>query len=134
MWRHLKKIMPSKQELDAGRIERVEDHRPWGRFIQYAHNKECTVKIIEIEPGHQLSKQKHKYRDEYWISLDDGLVIIVDDTAIPFPRGSEFYIPRGTIHSVKNASTIQAGRFLEVAFGIFEETDIIRLSDKYGRV
>lgn len=133
MWRYLKKIMPSKKDMANSGVERIEDHRPWGRFIQYAQNQECTVKIIEINPEQQLSKQTHKYRDEYWISLDDGLEIHINGEEIPFPRGSEFYIPRGAIHSVKNTSFIQAGRFLEIAFGIFEETDIVRLEDKYGR-
>lgn len=125
--------MPTKKVLKNIPFERLEDHRPWGRFIQYANNQECTVKIIEIQPEQQLSKQRHKYRDEYWVSLDDGLVIYANGEAIPFPRGSEFYIPRGTVHSVRNASLLQAGRFLEVAFGIFEEKDIERLEDKYGR-
>ena len=34
------------------------DHRPWGKFTQFSHNQETTVKIIEVKPKQQLSVQR----------------------------------------------------------------------------
>lgn len=109
------------------------DIRPWGKFTQYTENEPTTVKIIEVNPGEQLSKQRHIRRDELWIALDHCLVAYVNDVAIPMDSGQKVFIPRRTIHTIKNWSSIEAARFLEIAFGHFDEDDIERLEDKYGR-
>lgn len=109
------------------------DERPWGKFTQYSHNQETTVKIIEVWAGQQLSVQKHKYRDELWVALDDGLWATLDGKDIMFRKGHQLYIPRGTVHSIRNIKKDRPLRFLEIAFGHFDEDDIERLEDKYGR-
>ena len=113
-------------------IERIVDHRPWGKFTQYVHNQEVTVKIIEVEPHQQLSLQRHQHRDEYWVALDDGLMATIDGERIGLTFSKEVYIPRGTTHTIENLNYERA-RFLEIAFGHFDEDDIERLEDKYGR-
>lgn len=118
-------------------LETKFDQRPWGYFHQFCENEAVTVKIITVNPGQQLSVQKHKHRDELWIPLDSGLVAIVGGKELEMlvDNGKAFgqvYIPRKTIHSVRNDGKTKA-RFLEVAFGIFDEDDIERLEDKYGR-
>jgi mannose-1-phosphate guanylyltransferase/mannose-6-phosphate isomerase len=107
------------------------DERPWGNFRQYSLNEPSTVKIITVTAGESLSLQRHEHRDELWIVLDDGLVIEVDGTTTQASAGDEFFVPRGAVHRVAGGST--GGRFLEVAFGRFDEQDIERLEDRYGR-
>lgn len=116
--------------------EVIEDQRPWGKFRQYTHNQPTTVKIITVKFGEQLSVQRHRYRDELWIAFDPGLVALIgDETIFMNPQTQEpVYIPRKTIHSIKNVSLIESARFLEIAFGHFDEADIERFKDKYGRV
>ena len=109
------------------------DIRPWGKFTQYTENEKTTVKIIEVESGHQLSKQRHENRDELWVALDYGLVAYINDVEIPMKIGEKVFIPRTTSHTIKNYSVIDSARFLEIAFGHFDEDDIVRLEDKYGR-
>ncbi len=109
----------------------LEDHRPWGRFRQYTANEPTTVKVITVAAGQRLSLQRHAHRDELWVALDDGLEVRVGDQVISAAEGDEFYVPRGTIHRV--GAPHARARFLEVAFGTFEEDDIERLDDVYGR-
>lgn len=113
-------------------MNKVVDIRPWGKFTQYAHNEKVTVKIIEVEPHQKLSVQRHQNRDELWIPLDDGLYALIGDETIRMLPGYDYSIPRKIIHSVENLYPVKA-RFLEVAFGHFDEDDIERLDDKYGR-
>jgi len=112
--------------------EKIVDIRPWGKFTQYTHNQQTTVKIIEVEPQQKLSVQRHQKRDELWVALDLGLYALIGDETIKMIPGYEYFIPRGTIHSVENLYPATA-RFLEIAFGHFDEDDIERLEDKYGR-
>jgi mannose-6-phosphate isomerase len=109
----------------------VDDERPWGRFRRYTHNEPTTVKLITVEPGQELSLQRHQHRDELWVILDPGLRVRVGDTTTVAVAGDEFLIPRGTSHRVTGGE--RPARFLEVAFGRFDEDDIERLEDRYGR-
>jgi mannose-6-phosphate isomerase len=111
--------------------EVLVDERPWGGFRQYTRNQSTTVKLIEVAPGQRLSLQRHTYRDELWIVLDEGLEVRIGDRTGAASRGDEFLIPRGTLHRV--AAGAAGGRFVEVCFGYFDEDDIERLDDAYGR-
>ncbi len=113
--------------------EKIVDFRPWGKFTQYTNNQQTTVKIIEVAPRQKLSVQRHQKRDELWVPLDDGLYALIGSEEIKMIPDREYVIPRGTIHSVGNKS-IDRARFLEIAFGHFDEDDIERLEDIYGRI
>lgn len=110
----------------------VVDERPWGRFEQFTLNETTTVKIITVEPGHRLSLQRHEHRDELWTVLDVPLVVEIDGNSWHARPGEKVWIPRTISHRVSAAGDA-AGRFLEVAFGEFDEDDIVRLSDDYNR-
>lgn len=108
-----------------------KEERPWGNFERLTLNETSTVKIITVNAGEEFSLQTHANRDEYWrVTLGHGSVTI-GDTVTEAGPGDNFSIPRGTKHRVKGGA---AGiTFLEIALGDFDETDIIRLEDKYGR-
>lgn len=107
--------------------------KPWGRFEQYTHNLPCTVKIITVAPGGILSRQYHHNRDELWVVLDPGARVELDDEELHPAAGEEFFIPRQTIHRLSTVGESPV-RVLEISFGEFEEEDIVRLEDVYGRV
>ena len=112
--------------------EIVTTEKPWGRFIQYVLNQPVTVKILEIRAGEQVSYQYHHHRSELWIPLDEGACINLEDT-IQRPAPMEpVFIPQGAKHQLIGES--KDYRILEIAFGQFDEEDIVRLSDKYGRM
>jgi mannose-1-phosphate guanylyltransferase/mannose-6-phosphate isomerase len=108
-----------------------QEERPWGKFRQFASNEVCTVKIITVNPRQTLSKQLHQKRDELWVILDHGLKVELDDN-VSFPHpGDEFVITRGTKHRLSSIGP--QARILEVSFGYFDENDIQRFEDIYGR-
>jgi len=110
----------------------IEETRPWGKFEQFSENEPSTVKIITVNPGEQLSIQRHQKRGELWIALDTGLIRYHKGEWRVIHPGAMEYIRTGETHSMKNEGSKPA-RFLEIAFGQFDEDDIERLEDKYGR-
>ncbi|NHC13412.1 phosphomannose isomerase type II C-terminal cupin domain [Motilibacter deserti] len=119
-------------EQVAERPEALVDERPWGRFERLALNETVTVKVITVEPGHRLSLQRHTTRDESWQILDAGLYVEIDGKRWSPVVGEQVWIPRGVTHRVGNDGTASA-RFLEVAYGWFDEDDIERIEDDYSR-
>ena len=106
--------------------------KPWGKFEQYTHNLPSTVKIITVAPGGTLSRQYHYHRDELWVVLDPGACVELDDKVLSPEPGEKLYIPRETVHRL-SADGEEPVRVLEVSFGEFDEDDIVRLKDVYGR-
>jgi mannose-6-phosphate isomerase len=112
--------------------ELVVSERPWGRFTQYCLNEPTTVKIIEVGAGCELSLQRHRHRAELWIPLDPTLQVEVDGRVWRPAVEEPVWIPAGSTHRL-SAPDERGGRVLEVGFGHFDEDDIERLSDRYGR-
>ncbi|MEU5883233.1 phosphomannose isomerase type II C-terminal cupin domain [Spirillospora sp. NPDC047279] len=115
----------------ARRLDIVTDERPWGRFERFTLNEASTVKIIHVAPGQRLSLQRHRHRDELWVALDAGAVFEVAGRRIEPEVGERVLIRAGDTHRMGSAGP--AVRVLEVAFGDFDEDDIERLEDAYGR-
>lgn len=109
--------------------------RPWGKFEQFTQNETSTVKIIEVCSGKRLSLQSHQYRDEWWIALDDGAVAEISGMQTILRKGEQVLVSRGSKHrlSVAVDSASEKVRVLEIAFGAFDEEDIIRYEDDWGR-
>jgi mannose-6-phosphate isomerase-like protein (cupin superfamily) len=106
--------------------------RPWGNFQQFVSNETVTVKIITVEPGHRLSLQTHDHRGEFWQVLDVPIEVTVGERTWSAQPGESVWVPVGALHRMANKSE-RAGRLLEVAFGDFDEADIVRLEDDYAR-
>jgi mannose-1-phosphate guanylyltransferase/mannose-6-phosphate isomerase len=121
--------MASARDQILGNIK--QDDRPWGGFRQFAHNAQCTVKILTVAAGQLLSLQSHRGRDELWVVLDEGLQVEIDGEKQVAHPGDEFVIPRGARHRVGSVGA--TGRILEISFGEFDEDDIERYEDVYGR-
>jgi len=105
--------------------------KPWGDFKQFVLNKKCTVKIITAKPYGVLSLQKHKKRKEMWYFITSGYVQIGEKKR-KVKKGEVVIINKGVAHRLyAKWKTVQ---ILEISFGHFDENDIIRLEDIYGRV
>jgi mannose-6-phosphate isomerase-like protein (cupin superfamily) len=109
-----------------------KEDRPWGNFERFTLNEASTVKIITVKPNEELSLQQHEHRDEKWRILQGGGRVVIGDTDTGVAPGDEFFVVRGTKHRV--IAGPEGLLFLEIAFGNFDENDIIRFEDKYGRV
>lgn len=106
--------------------------RPWGQFQQFVSNETVTVKIITVEPGHRLSLQTHDHRGEFWQILDVPIEVTVGDRTWTAEPGEAVWVPCHAVHRMSNKGDT-AGRLLEIAFGAFDEADIVRLEDDYAR-
>lgn len=108
--------------------------KPWGSFTQFVLNAPCTVKILTCNPGQKLSLQRHQQRGELWVALDEGVIVERDDEVLHPKVGEEIWLPTGALHRLRCAATTpHAVRVLEVSLGTFDEGDIERLQDDYGR-
>ncbi len=111
--------------------EPIMVEKPWGSFRQFVLNEPCTVKIIVIKPGEALSLQHHAGRSEFWRVLSGDPLITINENEVLAAPGNEFYIPREINHRI--ASQKEECQILEISFGFFDENDITRIEDKYGR-
>ena len=111
--------------------ETYTETRPWGQFEQLTHNEQTTVKIITVQPGQQLSLQYHNHREEYWRVLAGQGEVVLGDETLPAKKGDEFHIPTKAVHRMQTQDKELV--ILEIAYGNFDEEDIVRLEDKYGR-
>lgn len=109
----------------------VDDNRPWGKFERFTLNEKTTVKIITVNAGQSISLQTHENRDEFWRVLKGSGTIRIGDKDNAAHEGSHFFCPRGSEHRVTGGP--EGTTFLEIAFGDFDENDIKRLEDRYGR-
>ncbi|MBS3116797.1 phosphomannose isomerase type II C-terminal cupin domain [Candidatus Woesearchaeota archaeon] len=107
------------------------DIRPWGKFEQFTHNEVSTVKILHVENGKRLSLQSHQNREELWIALDDGVMTEINGVSKVLKKGEKVFIAKKARHRL--SSSENSVRVLEIAWGYFDEKDIIRYEDDFGR-
>jgi len=108
------------------------ENRPWGKFEQFTLNEKTTVKIITVKPRQKLSLQFHHNRKEFWRMLDNPAKITVGKKTFRAKGGDNVEIPKKTLHRIEAYS--KPVRFLEIAYGTFDENDNTRIEDAYGRV
>lgn len=108
------------------------EERPWGKFSKFTENEPSTVKILTVNPGQAFSSQYHNHRSEFWVIMSGDGTVEVGDTTEPVVPGKHYQIPNGTKHRVTAGN--EAVTMLEISLGEFDEQDIVRLDDRYGRV
>jgi mannose-1-phosphate guanylyltransferase/mannose-6-phosphate isomerase len=123
---------PANKPIPAAKPPVGLVERPWGSFKQFAHNAECTVSLMTVQPGQQLSLQSHTGRAELWIVLDDGAFVQVGDEGRERRAGDEIWIPANIRHRLGCPGS-RPVRVLEVAFGDWRQDDITRYADQYSR-
>ena len=107
------------------------EERPWGNFERFTLNEKTTVKIVSVKAGQSISLQTHEHRDEFWRIIKGSGVIRIGEKDNEAREGDTFFSPRHGKHRVTGG--IEGLAFLEIAFGDFDENDIKRLEDRYGR-
>lgn len=107
------------------------EERPWGEFVEFTKNTPSTVKIITVRAGEAFSLQTHAKRDEFWHIISGDGTIHIGDKSVPSTPGEQHFIPRGSSHRIEAGTTPVI--VLEISFGEFDENDIVRSEDRYGR-
>ena len=118
--------------MAKNKMEIKYDKRPWGDEEVLTMNETSTVKILTISPGQRCSLQYHNDRKEFWKIIEGEAMLEIGDQKIDAKVGDNFEIPPKTNHRINGKD--KPGKILEISFGNFNENDIVRLEDDYGRV
>jgi mannose-1-phosphate guanylyltransferase len=131
----IKKVV---NQLKADKRPEFEFHRevfrPWGSYDSIDNGERFQVKRITVKPGEKLSVQMHHHRAEHWIVVAGTAKVTNGDETLLLSENQSTYIPVGVIHALENPGKIPL-ELIEVQSGTYlGEDDIVRFSDRYGRV
>lgn len=115
--------------------------KPWGEFEILGHffldepeNKtEIVIKRISVNPGGKLSLQSHAQRSEQWNVVSGKGEFVIGDKKISVKAGDCAYVLQGEKHRMINSDNTESLVVIEVGRGLFNEDDIVRYEDDYGR-
>ena len=108
------------------------EQRPWDWFEKFHQNKPCTVKLIYVNSGKRLSLQYHNKRSEFWKVVRGTAMVELDGKETILAEGDTIVIPRQARHRV--GALDGDCTILEIAYGKFDEDDIVRIEDDFQRV
>lgn len=108
------------------------ERRPWGSYEVLKKGDGFVVKTITVTKGEMISLQYHNHRDEQWFIVSGSGIMTLGEERFPIGENETVSIPKKVIHRIEGISDIT---FVEVQKGdLLEESDIVRLDDKYNRV
>lgn len=107
--------------------------RPWGFYECLIVNERSQVKRIVVDPGAQLSLQKHFHRSEHWIVVEGSALVTLNESRSVLNENESIFLPVGCVHRLENPGRIPL-TVIEVQVGSYlGEDDIVRFEDSYGR-
>ena len=118
--------------------ENMLDHeivrKPWGFYKTTILNSFYQSKVLSLEPNSSISLQRHKFREEYWLTVYGNGEAQIGDSIVRLNSGSYIFLPKGCKHRLRNTSCESNLVVVEVQLGeCFDEDDIERLEDDYNR-
>ena len=75
--------------------------------------------------------QSHRHREELWVVLDGSAAAEIDGVKFLLNRGERIFVRKGAKHRLYSVG--DKVRLLEISFGAFDEEDIVRYEDDFGR-
>ena len=132
------KVKQIYDALVARKDIRTSEHpfefRPWGRFEVLKDTADFKSKVIQVNPGQQLSYQSHTKRAEHWVVIKGNPEVVLNDKTHLLKPTESIYIPQGAKHRIRNPHATELVEIVEVQVGsYFGEDDIIRYQDDYQR-
>ena len=112
--------------------EYQKEQRPWGNFERFTKNESTTVKILTLNPEQEFSLQEHEHRTEFWKIIGGDGLVTVGEKQSEANIDDEFLVEPKMLHRAKAGA--DGLKILEITFGDFDEEDIERMEDDYGRV
>jgi mannose-6-phosphate isomerase len=110
--------------------------RPWGKYENVYIGNKYKIKVITVNPGHRLSDQRHRWRDEFWTIVEGAgkMELETEDDKLTFPVYVKDFLDiyKGQWHRITNTEQVPLV-FVEVQIGDCFEDDIERREDDYGR-
>jgi mannose-1-phosphate guanylyltransferase/mannose-6-phosphate isomerase len=124
-----------KERNDIRLAEHTFEYRPWGKFEILRDTDDFKSKVIQVNPGQQISYQSHSKRAEHWVIVKGHPEVTLNDMVHQLKPGESIYIPLGAKHRIRNPHGFDIVEFVEVQVGsYFGEDDIVRYQDDYKRV
>ena len=125
----IKKIVEIlKKQKRSEHISHREVYRPWGRYDSVERGDRYQVK------RECLSTQMHHHRAEHWVVVAGTAKVTCGERTFFVTENESTFIPIGTVHTLENPGKIPL-EVIEIQSGVYlGDDDIVRLSDKYGRV
>ena len=115
------------------------EKREWGNFTvlnelkNQGKSEDVVIKRLEVAPGKRLSYQTHKLRDEHWFVVSAQGFAVINDEYIPLFPGVSVDIKIGDRHRLDNKTGTNKLIVFEIITGSFDEHDIERIEDDFGR-
>jgi mannose-6-phosphate isomerase-like protein (cupin superfamily) len=107
--------------------------RPWGTFKVIETQDSFQIKQLVVFPNSRLSMQSHQFRAEHWFVVAGIAKVEIDNQILNLNPGESVQIPVMSRHRV-TAIGENPLIFIEIQTGSsFDENDIVRYEDDYGR-
>lgn len=105
-------------------------HRPWGYYRSIDAGDRYQVKRVVVQPGEQLSLQRHNHRAEHWVVVQGTAEVQCGPDVRLVHENQSVYIPIGEKHRLGNPGRIPL-HLIEIRSGSYlGEDDILRFEDK----
>lgn len=126
------KIESSSEMVDRAKMRAYK--KPWGEYklLDGSLERNFALKTLTFKPHHMTSLQTHKHREEYWMLVEGEAWCNVDGHERPMRPFEVVTVGRGVKHRIIGGAI--GATIVEVIRGEYDESDIIRYEDKYGRV
>ncbi|HXK39027.1 MAG TPA: adenylyltransferase/cytidyltransferase family protein [Candidatus Paceibacterota bacterium] len=128
------KIQSSSWMIHNAAREKITSRRPWGEFQDVAEGHSWHLKTITVHPQCRLSLQKHAHRSELWVLVEGDATAEIEVKGkmrkTRLKKFGSFEVPLGVKHRL---SSQKGGVLVEIARGDFDENDIERFQDDFGR-
>ena len=112
----------------------TEFPRPWGHYKVLETEEGFQLKKLVVEPGRRLSLQSHEFRAEHWFIISGSAISEIDGTQNILGPGDSVDVKAGSKHRI-SCTSLEPLVFIEVQTGSsFDEEDIVRYEDDFGRV
>jgi mannose-6-phosphate isomerase-like protein (cupin superfamily) len=109
------------------------EERPWGSYTVLQSEATFQVKKLVVNSGKRISLQSHKFRAEHWFIVSGTGLLQLENEIKEVVAGASVDIPIGAMHRI-SCTSIDPLVFVEVQTGSsFDENDIIRHEDDFGR-
>lgn len=133
---HGGKVQSSSWMIQGAARPSLRSVRPWGEYYGWDKGTDWNLKTIYIKPGKRLSLQYHHHREEWWLLVSGDALATThdekgDEQTVPLKKGEVFRVAKEQVHRL---SSKKGGIVVEVAYGAFDENDIVRIQDDHGRV
>ena len=129
------KVQSSSWMIGKARRDMRRSKRPWGEFYGWDSGRGWNLKTVYVRPGKRLSLQYHRFRSEWWMLVEGDATAIIATKGgktrrSELRKGVFFKVRKGAIHRLASKN---GGVVVEIAFGDFDENDIVRVEDDFGR-